>query len=356
MSSEQKRGVVMQNGKATRGRGATANPAGRFERLETTRWDEEDGPKTEIFFETAKGIIATIDSPDVGFEASVNPYRGCEHGCIYCFARPTHEYMGLSAGMDFETKIFAKTNAPELLRKALMSPGWKPQPIGMSGVTDPYQPVERELQITRRCLEVLAEFRQPVVIITKNQLVTRDVDLLAQLAEHQAVKVNISITTLDGELARRMEPRTSQPRLRLQAVRTLREAGVPVGVLMAPIIPGLTDHEIPSLLEEVAAAGAEWAGYTMLRLPHGVKDLFGDWLEAHFPDRKQKVLNRMRDIRGGKLYDADYATRMVGQGVFADAVATLFEQSRRRFGLDQRRHTLSSAAFRRPSAQASLFD
>ena len=342
---------------ATKGRGAVDNPAGRFERLETIHSVPEDGgPITEIFMEKAKSILATNDSPDIGFEASLNPYRGCEHGCIYCYARPTHEYMGLSAGMDFETKIFAKENAPELLRKALSAKNWEPKAIGLSGVTDPYQPIEKQLQLTRRCLEVLLEFRNPAFIITKNQLVTRDLDILREMAAMQLIHVNISITTLDGELARRMEPRTSQPRLRLQAVRTLTEAGIPVSVLMAPIVPGLTDHEIPSLLEQAAAAGAMRAYYTVLRLPHGVKDLFSDWLEQHFPDRKQKVLNRVRDMRGGELYKSQFGTRMSGEGIFADTIATLFEQSRRRYGLDKPLPRLNIAHFKRPQAQFSLFD
>ncbi|MGH7545805.1 MAG: PA0069 family radical SAM protein, partial [Gemmatimonadota bacterium] len=289
---------------------------------------------------------------------SLNPYRGCEHGCVYCYARPTHEYFGLSAGLDFETKIFVKEDAPELLRKELSSPRWEPQVIVMSGVTDPYQPIERRLAITRRCLEVLEEFRSPVAIITKNHLVTRDIDLLARLAECKAASVTLSITTLDSDLQRVLEPRTCTPARRLLAIRKLADAGVPASVNVAPVIPGLTDHEIPRILEAAVEAGASAAGFTMLRLPYAVKRLFETWLEQHVPDRKGKVLGRIRDVRGGRLNDPRFGSRMRGEGPYAEQIAKLFEVTCRRLGVDRRRVGLSTSAFRRPSEgrQLSLFD
>ncbi|HST61668.1 MAG TPA: PA0069 family radical SAM protein, partial [Longimicrobium sp.] len=304
-----------------RGRGAPQNPKNRFVDAEyvadgdwlDTLGDDEPDPRTEFLRDHTRGIISRNDSPDIPFETSVNPYRGCEHGCIYCFARPTHEYLGFSAGLDFETRILVKHEAPELLRKELASPRWTGQPIAMSGVTDPYQPVERRLEITRRCLEVLAEFRNPVAMVTKNHLVTRDIDLLGELAAHGAAIVNISITTLNEKLQRVMEPRASTPARRLDAVRKLTAAGIPVRVLAAPVVPGLTDHEMPAILAAAAEAGASAASYIPLRLPHGLKGLFEEWLETHFPDRKDKVLNRIREMRGGKLYDSEWGTRMRGE-------------------------------------------
>ncbi len=341
-------------------RGAQSNPAGRFERLEVTfdpadlPVDEErPHPRTEFYQDSSKSIISTNDSPDVPMDATVNPYRGCEHGCIYCYARPYHEYLGLSAGVDFEQRIFVKSQAPALLRAELMATAWKPQRIGLSGVTDPYQPVERKLQLARGCLAVLAEFRNPVVVITKNRLVTCDIDLLRALADHQAAQVFLSITTLDDALAQVMEPRASRPALRLEAVRALADAGVPVGVMGAPISPGLTDHEGPAILDAAAAAGAFTAGHNVVRLPHGVKDLFAEWLAAHVPHRKDKVLNRLRSMRDGKLNDAAFGARMAGAGPFADSIHQMFELHRRRAGLT-RRLSLSTAAFRRPG-QLDLF-
>ncbi len=351
----------------TRGRGSGSRPGGRFERFDYTHDDDvvqaapgdDDGPvapRTEFYRDTSRSIIARNDSPDVGFDASVNPYRGCEHGCSYCFARPTHEYLGLSAGLDFETKIFVKADAPELLRAELSSPRWSPTPLGISGVTDPYQPVERRLGLTRRCLEVLAEFRNPVVVITKNHLVTRDADLLAALAAHDAARVYVSVTTLDAELARSMEPRTSSPERRLDAIATLAAAGVPVGVLIAPVIPGLTDHEIPKILERCARAGARRAGYVMLRLPHGVKSIFEEWLGAHYPGHRDKVLGRVRAVRGGRLYDPAFGDRLKGRGVFADQIAEMFALGCRRHGFAAERTPLSTAAFVRPRPpQTDLF-
>ncbi len=343
--------------KAVRGRGTGASTKGRFERIETAYAPAEaQQVETEVFRDASRSIIAFNDSPDVGFAASMNPYRGCEHGCIYCYARPTHEYLGLSAGLDFETKIFAKTEAPQLLRAELSKKSWQPQAIGLSGVTDCYQPIEKELKLTRQCLEVLAEFRNPVVIITKNYLVTRDIDLLKQLAEWQAVHVVLSITTLDKELARKMEPRASRPDLRLRAVEELAKSGIPVSVNMAPVIPGLTDHEIPQLLKAAADAGAQSAHYVLLRLPYGVKDLFADWLEEQYPLRKQKVLNRMRETRGGKLYNSEFGSRMAGEGIYADHIAELFAQARRKYGLEKPWTPLSTAHLRRAQErQLTLF-
>jgi DNA repair photolyase len=341
-------------------RGAGGNPTNRFEtlHLETNLDDDEfekDEPRvrTQFLKDLSSRIVTFNDSPDVGFEASVNPYRGCEHGCIYCYARPTHEYLGFSAGLDFESKIMVKTDAPRLLRDELSSPKWQPKVIAMSGVTDCYQPIERQLKLTRGCLEVLAEFRNPVGIVTKNQLVTRDLDYLGELAKFNAVAVFISITTLDPKLRRLMEPRTSPPEARLKAVTILATAGIPVGVLIAPVLPGLTDHEIPAILDAAAAAGANSAGYVPLRLPYGVAPLFEQWLANHFPDKKEKVLNRIRAMRGGKLNDPNFGSRMRGEGIFADQIETLFEVARRKTGLDGRMPERSTAAFRR-HGQAQL--
>jgi DNA repair photolyase len=342
-------------------RGAAANPPNRFEKIHLERdedWNPEEDPlpRTQFLKDISKTVIAYNDSPDIGFEASVNPYRGCEHGCIYCYARPFHEYLGFSSGLEFETKIMVKENAPKLLREELSSPKWKPQVIAISGVTDCYQPVERKLKLTRGCLEVLAEFRNPVGIVTKNFLVTRDIDLLSELARYNAATVCISVTTLDTELRKIMEPRTSPPAARLEAVRRLAQAGVHVGVLMAPIIPGLTDHEIPAVLAAAAEAGAKFAGHVTLRLPHAVAPLFEHWLQTHFPDRKEKVLNRLRAMRGGKLYDSQFGQRMRGEGIFADQIDQLFEVARRKAGIANRESNLSTAAFRRPGgAQLQLF-
>ena len=378
------KGGDLRGSPATKGRGAVQNPANRFERLRVEADPEvhalgghpavnalaavdalaaaagapdpesplaaEGGGRvvTELLRDTSRSLITHNDSPDVGFSFSLNPYRGCEHGCIYCYARPTHEYLGFSAGLDFESRIMVKEDAPLLLRRELASPRWQPETLAMSGVTDPYQPVERRLGITRGCLEVLAAARHPVAVITKSELVTRDIDLLVELARHQAVRVFLSITTLDGELARRMEPRASHPRERLKAVSRLAAAGVPVGVMVAPVVPAITDHEIPAILEAAAAAGARAAGYTMVRLPGAVAGLFEAWLERHFPDRREKVLHRIREMRGGRLNDPRFGSRMRGEGVFAQQIDALFTAARRRHGLDQPLPELSAAAFQRP--------
>lgn len=341
-----------------RGRGASANPKNRFYRLSVDLDPEavdpeEPLPRTQFMKDATRSIIATNDSPDVGFEASINPYRGCEHGCVYCYARPFHEFLGFSAGLDFETKILVKEDAPDLLRKELSSPKWKPKTLAISGVTDPYQPVERRLALTRKCLEVLAEFRNPVAIITKNHLVTRDTDLLASLAPHRAAAVVLSVTTLDAELARAMEPRTSAPARRLEAIARLKEAGVNV----APIIPGLTDHEVPAILKAAAKAGATFAGHIVLRLPFAVKELFETWLAQHAPDRKEKVLHRIREVRGGALNDPAFGSRMSGSGVYADQIHDLFRLGCRKAGLASGAPELSTDAFRvPPGPQLTLFD
>jgi DNA repair photolyase len=346
-------------------RGAAANPPNRFENIilePDADWHPDDdggrpqGPRTQFFKDHSRTVIARNDSPDVGFRASLNPYRGCEHGCIYCYARPTHEFLGFSAGLDFESKIMVKEDAPELLRQELSSPKWQPQVVFLSGVTDCYQPVERKLKLTRRCLEVLAEFRNPVFIVTKNQLVTRDLDLLSELARHHAVAVWLSITTLDAELRNIMEPRTSPPSARLDAIQKMSAAGIPVGVNVAPIIPGLTDHEMPAILKAAAEAGASSAGYTVVRLPLAVAPLFEQWLDTHFPDRKEKVLNRLRAMHGGKLYDSQWGKRMGGEGVFAGQIARMFDVARRKAGIRDADPELSAASFRRAGgAQLSLF-
>jgi DNA repair photolyase len=337
-------------------RGALFNPPNRFEPLHLEPdedWNSEESPlpRTQFFKDLSNSLVTYNDSPDVGFEASINVYRGCEHGCIYCYARPFHEYLGFSSGLDFESKIMVKENAPKLLREELASPKWKPKVVAMSGVTDCYQPVERKLKLTRQCLEVFAEFRNPVAIVTKNNLVTRDIDVLAKLAEVNATAVFISITTLDSELRKVMEPRTSPPAARLAAVRALATAGIPVGVLMAPVVPGLTDHEIPKLVEAVAEAGAKYAGYVTLRLPYAVSPLFEAWLGEHFPDRKEKVLNRLRAMRGGKLYDAKFGSRMRGEGIFADQIEKMFDVACRKAGIGDASPNLSTAAFRRPGGK-----
>jgi DNA repair photolyase len=346
-----------------RGRGASSNPANRFERLsyqpdEEARDPDDPAPRTLFLRDASRTVVARNDSPDVGFDFSINPYRGCEHGCSYCYARPTHEYLGFSAGLDFETRILVKEDAPELLGAELASPRWKPATVAMSGVTDPYQPVERRLRLTRRCLEVLAEFRNPVSIVTKNHLVTRDADLLAELAGHDAAMVGVSVTSLDPVLQRVMEPRTSIPARRLAAIRALADAGVPVAVMAAPMIPGLTDHELPAILQAAADAGARYAGFVPLRLPLGVAALFEAWLETHVPERKDRVLGRVREIRGGRLNDARFGSRMRGEGVYAQHMRTLFHTAARRAGLDTSWPRLSTAAFRRPDpgGQLALFD
>jgi DNA repair photolyase len=336
-------------------RGAGTNPPNRF--LHTRRaydpdiadLDPADEPATRTQFipDLTQSILSRNDSPDVGFTWSANPYRGCEHGCAYCYARPTHEYLGYNAGIDFESRILVKHRAAELLRAELAKPSWKPDVIALSGVTDCYQPVERKLHITRDCLAVLAEFRNPVTIVTKNALVARDVDILADLAQHRAAAVCISLTTLDPELRTVLEPRASPPAARLLAIRRLADAGVPVGVLCAPLIPAINDHEVPRLLEAAASAGATFASYTVLRLPLAVEPIFLDWLQRHFPDRRDKVLGQLRDFRDGALNRSEFGERMRGTGAAADRLSQLFKVSARRHRMDHAWPEPSTAAFRR---------
>lgn len=349
------------------GRGATVNPPNRFDRLrhapEETIDDgkslDDEAPllRTELFRDTSRSLISYNQSPDVGFEASINPYRGCEHGCVYCYARPTHEYLGWSAGLDFESRILVKEDAPRLLREELTSPKWKPQVLAMSGVTDCYQPIERRLRLTRQCLEVLLEFRNPVAIVTKNRLVTRDIDVLSALARLDAAGVFVSVTSLRPEIQSIMEPRTSSPERRLETIAALARAGIPVGVLVAPVVPGLTDHELPAIIDRARAAGATSASYILLRLPHAVAEIFQDWLGQHFPDRKEKVLHRIRELRGGELNDARFGSRMRGEGIFAEQIAALFRLAVNRAGFARKKLELSTAHFRRPGLrQTTLFD
>jgi DNA repair photolyase len=336
-----------------RGRGANINPANRFEALhyEVEDWcepEEEPRPNpTQFFRDDSKTVISYNNSPDVGFDASLNPYRGCEHGCAYCYARPTHEYLGFSAGIDFESRIMVKENAAELLATELGKPSWKPQHLALSGVTDAFQPIERKLQITRSCLRVLAQFRNPVGVITKNHLVTRDADHLGELAKFNASAVTLSITTLDPKLTRILEPRASTPSHRLNAIAKLREAGIPVGVNAAPIIPGINEHEIPTITAAAAKAGALFASYTIVRLPLAVAPVFVAWLETHFPERKEKVIGRIRSLRNGKLNNPDFGARMRGDGPIAEEIRQMFEVSCRRAGLNKTRIALNTSAFRR---------
>ncbi|TYP92745.1 DNA repair photolyase [Fodinibius salinus] len=344
-----------------RGRGASDNPGNRFEGYYTDYdLDDETGEKpsqdTKLIPDDSNEILSENDSPDIPFTYSLNPYRGCEHGCIYCYARPTHEYLGFSAGLDFESRIMVKYDAAQKIRSTFASPKWMPEPIVFSGVTDPYQPIEGELEITRDCLEVCMEARNPVSIITKNYRVTRDIDLLEKLSKYNAVHVTLSVTTLDRDLARVMEPRTSQPPRRLKAIERLTKKGISVGVNVAPIVPGLTDHELPDILEAAKDAGATYAGYTIVRLPYGVKDLFQDWLKQHFPNRKEKVLNRIRNIRSGKLNESEFGQRFHGEGEFADQIRNLFNIQTERLGFNEEPVKLSTKYFKRPEeGQLNLF-
>ncbi len=336
-------------------RGAGVNPPNRF--LHTHRSAdpdaidldpaEEPDPQTQFIPDLAQSILSRNDSPDVGFTWSLNPYRGCEHGCAYCYARPTHEYLGYNAGLDFESRILVKHHAAQLLRSELAKPSWQPALIALSGVTDCYQPVERRLQITRACLAVLAEFRNPVTLITKNALVQRDIDHLAELARHNAVAVCISLTTLDPQLRSLLEPRASPPAARLRAIRRLADAGIPVGVFCAPIIPAINDSEIPAVLAAAAEAGASFANYTVLRLPLAVEPIFLDWLQRHFPARRDKVLGQLRSFREGALNRSEFGERMRGTGAAADRLRQLFHLAARRHRLRISWPEPSTAAFRR---------
>lgn len=339
-----------------RGRGAGMNPSGRFETHAREAFDDgwqslEELPpfKTEVQVEKPKTVITRNDSPDIPFDRSVNPYRGCEHGCIYCFARPSHSYMGLSAGIDFEAKLFAKPDAAKLLERELGKPGYKPRTIAIGTNTDPYQPVERQWRIMREILEVIAKANHPLAIVTKSALVTRDIDLLAPMAEKGLVKVALSVTTLDAKLARSMEPRAATPSKRLEAIKTLNQAGIPAQVMVAPIIPGLNDHEIERILEMAHEAGAHEASYTMLRLPLEVSPLFRDWLLRNYPDRYRHVMSLIRSMRDGKDYDADFTKRMKGDGPYAWQIARRFELATKRLGMVRRGIQLRDDLFLPPA-------
>ncbi|MFN3919519.1 MAG: PA0069 family radical SAM protein [Methylohalobius sp.] len=345
-----------------KGRGAVSNPSGRYdltrhERLddgwETT--DDSSAPTTQVFLETPRTIIARNQSPDIPFEQSINPYRGCEHGCVYCYARPTHAYLNLSPGLDFETKLTAKPEAAKLLRRELQRSGYRCTPIALGANTDPYQPIERRYKITRQILEVLGEFNHPLTITTKSALIERDLDLLAPMAEKNLVQVYLSITTLKPALARKLEPRASAPHRRLQAIATLRAAGIPVGVMVAPVIPVLTDSELETILKAAAQAGALSAGYVLLRLPLEVADLFAEWLRSHFPNLADRVLNRIRDCRSGRTNDPRFGQRMRGEGVFADLIAQRFHLASRRLKLDLPLPPLETGLFCTRPAQLELF-
>ena len=353
--------------KVLNGRGALSNPGGRFESQEVVEfhdgWYEEAQPQsiaTTVAPDRAKHVITKNESPDIGFDYSINPYRGCEHGCIYCYARPTHAYMGLSAGIDFETRLFYKVNAGVVLERELAKTGYIPKPIMLGANTDPYQPVERDLRVTRSVLEVLARTRHPVSIISKSAMVLRDLDLLTDMAKDNLVSVAISITTLNDQTKRTLEPRTASPLARLRVIRELRAAGVPCGVMVAPVIPAITDHEMELILGEATSAGALWAGYVLLRLPHEVKDLFRDWLHEHFPDRAGHVMSLINDMRGGRDNDPDFGSRMKGTGPIAELIRSRFNIACKRLNLDNQVKRVSQPTnlFRPPSlndSQMGLF-
>lgn len=342
-----------------KGRGACSNGKFRFENWQREaveeEWPETDGSvlRTTVVMRAAKSIISRNRSPDVPFDASINPIQGCEHGCVYCFARPTHEYLGLSAGLDFETKLFAKQNAAELLRAEFSKRNYVPETITIGANTDPYQPAEKKLELTRRLLEVFEDFKHPVSIITKSGLIVRDLDILSRLAENRLVKVHVSVTSLDSELSRTLEPRASAPARRLLAIERLAAAGVPVGVLVAPVIPAITDYQLEAIVKAVAAAGAKTAGYVLLRLPLEVEGLFKEWLEAHFPLRAKHVQTLLSDMRGGRMYDSAFGKRMSGTGPYADLLRDRFRLACRKYGLNLNRTVLDSSLFLKPSRDLS---
>jgi len=349
-------------GMARKGRGATNNMQGRYENDQRENfddgWAQEEGDEvvalpTIVTEEQAKTILSRNASPDLPFNVSLNPYRGCEHGCIYCFARPSHSYLGLSPGLDFESRIFAKVNAPEVLMRELAKPSYLPEPIALGINTDAYQPCERELKLTRRILQVLHDCEHPLALITKSSLIERDVDLLASMAAKRQAVVAVTITTLDAAIARTLEPRAAAPARRLRTIRTLAQAGIPVSVSIAPMIPFITEPDLEHVIEAAAEAGAVRASYIVLRLPWEVNPLFQNWLNAHFPERAKRVMNRIREMRGGADYDADFATRMRGEGVWADLLRQRFEKALVRFGMGQRGSfaTLDASRFRRPYVQ-----
>ncbi|WP_339949633.1 PA0069 family radical SAM protein [uncultured Albimonas sp.] len=338
-----------------RGRGAVSNRVGRFERESRApaddgwaREDEATPLRTEVLVDRSRRVIARNTSPDLPFDRSINPYRGCEHGCVYCFARPTHAYLGMSPGLDFETRIMIKPDAPERLAEELRAPGYECRPIAMGTNTDPYQPLEGDKRVTRRILEVLRAHRHPVTIVTKGAGVTRDLDILGEMGRQGLARVHLSVTTLDHRLSRSLEPRAASPQARLRAVAALAKAGVPTGVMAAPVIPALTDHELERILEAAARAGARSASYIVLRLPAEVRDLFVEWLEEHRPDAAERVMGRVREIHGGRDYDSAFGRRMTGQGVWADLLRRRFGGAARRLGLDREMPALRCDLFRRP--------
>ena len=346
----------------TKGRGATLQIEGRFENVARERvddgWGTADDPlppfKTTVTVENAKSVIQRNDSPDLPYSQSLNAYRGCEHGCIYCYARPSHAYLNLSPGLDFETRLFAKPDAAKLLRAELAKPSYRCSPIALGSNTDPYQPIEREWKITRQILEVLAECRHPLSIVTKSALIERDLDLLAQLARNNLVQVFISVTTLDAEIARKLEPRASSPRRRLQAIQRLNQAGVPCGVLVAPVIPFLTDAELESVLQAAHEHGARTAGYSLLRLPYEVKDLFKDWLGTHYPLKAEHVMSRLREMRAGRENDSAFGSRFSGDGLFAQLLSKRFELASERLGFNPDDTPLDTESFRPPSRAGQM--
>ena len=347
------------NNQNIKGRGSQVNLPNRFEQVyidnsasdqdEYFEFEKEEKKIPTIFYnDHSKSILAKNNSPDLGLGYSINPYRGCEHGCVYCYARPTHEYLGFSSGLDFETKIMVKRDAPKLLEEAFLKKSWEPQSIFFSGNTDCYQPVERKLEITRGCLEVFLKFRNPVSIITKNALIQRDIDILKELSKLNLVRAVISVTTLKKELQRKMEPRTSSPSMRLRTIEFLSSQGISTAVNVAPIIPGLTDEEIPTILKAASESGATLAGRVMLRLPHAVKDLFVDWVKREFPDRANKIINRILDLQGGKLYDSTFGKRMTGEGKWAETVQKIFETTCNKYNLNKEKIPLATNLFKIP--------
>ncbi len=349
-------------------RAAGFNTPNRFEKLyidynddENLEYNPDDAEDkrlpTTYFLDNSKSILAHNDSPDLGFNYSINPYRGCEHGCIYCYARPTHEYLGFSAGLDFESKIMVKMEAASLLEKAFMKKSWKPQPIMFSGDTDCYQPIERKLQLTRKCIEDFKKFRHPVGIVTKSALVCRDIDLLSEMAKENLASVTISITSLNRELSRKLEPRTSVPSVRMDTVEKLSLAGIPVGVLVAPVIPGLTDEEIPSILKLASEKGAVYAAHTIMRLPYSVKDLFIEWLNRNYLEKSSKIINKIKEVREGKLTNSEFGTRMSGKGKIAESIHKLFRISCEKYGLNKKNVKIDYSKFSRDGHyQENLFN
>ena len=364
-------GKVVPIHAARKGRGAVSHIAHRFESrerepdgdaLDAARAERQDGDdelpplETEVTFERAGSVLAYNESPDLGFDRSINPYRGCEHGCPYCYARPTHSYLNLSPGLDFETRLVAKRNAAEVLERELAAPAYRPALVNIGSATDAYQPIERELRITRSLIEVLARTRHPFTTVTKSSLVERDVDLIAPAAAQGLAAVFFSLTTLDHSLSRKLEPRAASPQRRLRAIRTMAQAGVPVHVNLAPVIPFINEPEIEALLEAAAEAGARFAHYAVVRLPWEVNPIFQEWLQAHFPDRMQRVLNRVRDMRGGKEYDARFGVRMKGEGLWADLIRQRFEKGLARYGLRRDGTPLRTDLFVPPRADKPQLD